>query len=82
MNTLVLPAELIGESDAWGLSRRTVVALTLQTADRELLEALREKLAGELADSVRVLDEIADLNREKLEIDVPQEVLGLAGLAA
>lgn len=26
--------------------------------------------------------EIADLNREKLEIDVPQEVIGIAGLAA
>ena len=37
---------------------------------------------GEQARATRLLDEIADLNREKLELDVPQEVLGIAGLAA
>jgi hypothetical protein len=81
-NVRTLPGELIGESDSWGMHRRTALAVTLQTADRELLEALREKLAREQARSTRALDEIADLNREKLEIEVPQEVVGIAGLAA
>ena len=81
-NVRALPGELIGESDSWGLHRRMALAVTLQTADRELLEALREKLALEQARATRLLDEIADLNREKIEIEVPQEVVGIAGLAA
>ncbi|HEX7328657.1 MAG TPA: hypothetical protein VF428_08985 [Casimicrobiaceae bacterium] len=32
--------------------------------------------------ATRLLDEVADLNREKLEIDVPNEVIEIAGLAA
>ena len=77
-----LPGELIGESESWGYARRTAVAVTLQTAERQLLDSLREKLAREQAYATRLLDEIADLNREKLEIDVPDEVLAIAGLAA
>lgn len=56
--------------------------MTLQIANAALVESLREKLAREQARATRLLDEVADLNREKLEIDVAQEVIGIAGLAA
>jgi len=77
-----LPAELVGETESWGFARRSALAVTLQTADRVLVESLREKLSREQSYPTRLLDEVADLNREKLEIDVPQEVIGIAGLAA
>jgi hypothetical protein len=77
-----LPVALIGESDPLGFGRRAAATVTLQTADGALVESLREKLAREQARATRLLDEVADLNREKLEIDVPQEVLEIAGLAA
>lgn len=76
-----LPAALAGEADTFGFGRRTAV-VTLQIANAALVESLREKLAREQARRTRLLDEIADLNREKLELDVPQEVIGIAGLAA
>jgi len=77
-----LPAELVGETESWGFARRSALAVTLQTADRILVESLREKLSREQSYATRLLDEVADLNREKLEIDMPQEVIGIAGLAA
>jgi hypothetical protein len=77
-----LPGQLVGETESWGLARRSALAVTLQTADRVLVESLREKLSREQSYATRLLDEVADLNREKLEIDVPQEVIGIAGLAA
>ena len=76
-----LPAELVGEPDALGFGRRTAVTITVQTADEALIESLRGKLAREVARATRLLDEVADLNREKVEIDVPAEVVGIAGLA-
>ena len=76
-----LPAELIGEPDALGFGRRTAVTITVQTADEALIESLRGNLAREQARATRLLDEVADLNREKVEIDVPAEVVGIAGLA-
>jgi len=72
--------EQVSQSD-W-LSRRSALVVTLQTADRDLLEDLREKFALEQALAVRALDEIADLNRERIEIEVPEEVIGIARLAA
>lgn len=72
--------ERIDQSD-W-LSRRSALVITLQTADRDLLKDLREKLALEQARAVRALDEIADLNREKVEIELPKEVIEIARLAA
>lgn len=72
--------ERIDQSD-W-LSRRSALVVTLQTADRDLLKDLREKLAIEQARAVRALDEIADLNREKVEIELPKEVIEIARLAA
>lgn len=77
-----LPGELVGETESWGFARRTALAVTLQTADAALIASLREKLAREQARATQLLDEVADLNREKLEIDVPQEVVRIAGLAA
>lgn len=77
-----LPAELVGETESWGFARRSALAVTLQTADRILVESLREKLSREQGYATRLLDEVADLNREKLEIDMPEEVIGIAGLAA
>ena len=76
-----LPAVLT-EADTFGFGRRTAAAVTLQIANAGVIASLREKFAREQARATRLLDEVADLNREKLEIDVPQEVIGIAGLAA
>jgi len=72
---------LIGETDPIGFGRRSAPTVTLQTADGALVGSLRERLAREQARATRLLDEVADLNREKLEIDVPREVVEIAGLA-
>ena len=76
-----LPAELVGETESWGFGRRAALTVTLQTADPALLAELRAKLAREEARATRLLDEVADLNRERLEIDVPEELARIAGLA-
>ncbi len=81
-NVRSLPAVLAGEADAFGFGRRTPAVVTLQIANAALVGSLREKLAREQARATRLLDDIADLNREKLELDVTQEVIGIAGLAA
>jgi hypothetical protein len=73
---------LVGDTESWGYARRTALAVTLQTANPTLVESLRDKLAREQGYATRLLDEIADLNREKLEIDVPEVVIGIAALAA
>lgn len=80
-NVRSLPAELIGEDDSWGLRRRTAAGVTLQVADDGLTESLRERLIQEQGRATRLLDEVADLNREKLELHVPEDVAVLAGLA-
>jgi len=76
-----LPA-MLADADTFGFGRRSAAVVTLQIANAELVESLREKLAREQARATRLLDEVADLNREKLEIDVPNEVIEIAGLAA
>jgi len=76
-----LPVALVGESDPISFGRRAAPSVMLQTADGALVESLRERLAREQARATRLLDEVADLNREKLDIEVPQEVLEIAGLA-
>ena len=73
---------MLAEADTFGFGRRSAAVVTLQIANVELVESLREKLAREQARATRLLDEVADLNREKLEIDVPNEVVEIAGLAA
>ncbi len=77
-----LPAGLTAEADTFGFGRRAAAVVTLEIANAGLVASLREKLAREQAHATRLLDEIADLNREKLAIDVPREVIGIAGLAA
>jgi len=74
--------ELVGETEPFGFGRRTGLAVTLQTADGKFIESLRDRLAREQAHATQLLDEVADLNREKIEIDIAQEVLRIAGLAA
>jgi len=76
-----VPALAVPESEpSWG--RRDPPRITLQVADAALLAELASKLAREQARSHALLDEIADLNREKLELDVASELHEIAGLAA
>jgi hypothetical protein len=77
-----LPAALIGETESWGFGRRAAPTVTLQIAEASLVDGLREKLQREQARATRLLDEVADLNRATLEIEVPDEVAAIAGLAA
>ncbi|MGH7336387.1 MAG: hypothetical protein ACREI7_02305, partial [Myxococcota bacterium] len=67
-----VPAGVVPESEpSWG--RREPARITLQVADASLLAELASKLAREQARSHALLDEIADLNREKLELEVAPE---------
>ena len=75
-----VPAHAVVEEPAWG--RREAPRITLQVADAALLADLASKLAREQARAHALLDEIADLNREKLELDVAPELDEIAGLAA
>lgn len=74
--------DLAGDAEVFGYGRRMTAAVTLQTADEATIDELRAKHADEVGLATRLLDEVADLNRDKLEIDLPQQVLGIAGLAA
>jgi len=76
-----VPAHAMPEGEpSWG--RREAPRITLQVADGALLADLAVKLAREQARSHALLDEIADLNREKLELDIAPELHEIAGLAA
>src|SRR5439155_15539138 len=76
-----VPALAVPESEpSWG--RRDPPRITLQVADGALLAELAVKLAREQARSHALLDEIADLNREKLELELAPELNEIAGLAA
>src|SRR5437762_1802674 len=76
-----VPALVVPEGElSWG--RREPPRITLQVADAALLAELTTKLAREQARSHALLDEIADLNREKLELDLAPELHEIAGLAA
>jgi hypothetical protein len=76
-----VPVHALADNEpAWG--RREAARLTLQIADAGLLAELASKLAREQARAHALLDEIADLNREKLELDLAPELQEIAGLAA
>jgi hypothetical protein len=76
-----VPAHAVPDSEpSW--ARREPPRITLQVADAALLAELASKLAREQARAHALLDEIADLNREKLELDVAPELEEIAGLAA
>jgi len=75
-----VPAHAVPEAEpAWG--RREAPRVTLQVADAGLLAGLATKLAREQARAHALLDEIADLNREKLELDLAPELNEIAGLS-
>lgn len=74
--------DVLTDAETFGFGRRTAGLITLQIANTALVGSLREKLAREQARATRLLDEVADLNREKLEIDVAHELIAIAGLAA
>jgi len=63
-------------------TRRSAASITLAIADHAILEELRLKLAADQACSHALLDEGADLNRSKLELELPDELTIVAGLAA
>lgn len=75
-----VPAVAVADTEpAWG--RREPPRITLQVADAAYLAELAAKLAREQARTHALLDEIADLNREKLELAVAPELIEIAGLA-
>lgn len=75
-----VPAVIGSDEPLW--PRRAGSAITLAIADKALIEELRTKLAREQARAHGLLDAIADANREKLELELPDELLEIAGLAA
>jgi len=75
-----VPPAIAGEDSLW--SRRAAATITLAIADKALLEELRAKLAREQARSHTLLDAVADANREKLELDLADQLLEIAGLVA
>lgn len=75
-----LPVAVGIEEPVWG--RRGSAGITLAIADAALLGELRAKLAREQARAHALLDAVADANREKLELDLAEELAEIAGLAA
>jgi hypothetical protein len=75
-----VPVHAVADTESWG--RREPPRITLQIADAALLAELASKLAREQARAHALLDEIADLNRSKLELDMAAELEEIAGLAA
>lgn len=75
-----VPAIVGGDEPLW--PRRSGSTITLAIADKALIDDLRGKLAREQARAHALLDAIADANREKLEIELADELLEIAGLAA
>ena len=76
-----VPALAVPEGESsW--ARRDPPRITLQVADAALLAEIASKLAREQARAHMLLDEIADLNREKLELELALELEEIAGLAA
>jgi hypothetical protein len=57
-------------------------AVTLAIADRAFIDELALKLAADQARTHALLDEVAELNRSKLELELPDELTIVAGLAA
>lgn len=75
-----VPAVIAGDDSVWG--RRTAAAITLAIADKALLDELHVKLARDQARSHALLDAVADANREKLDLELADELVEIAGLAA
>ena len=75
-----IPATLAAEDSFWG--RRGGPSVTLAIADPALLDELRKRLAREQARSHALLDDVADMNRDKLDLELADELKAIAGLAA
>jgi len=75
-----VPVTAGADESLW--SRRSGPAITLAIADRALMDDLRSKLAREEARAHVLLDAVADANREKLELELADELVEIAGLAA
>jgi hypothetical protein len=75
-----VPATVGSDEPLW--PRRSGSTITLAIADKALIDELRAKLAREQARAHVLLDAIADANREKLELELADELLEIAGLAA
>jgi hypothetical protein len=85
---MVNPADMrhvpatVAVDEPYSFGRRLGSAITLAIAGKTLLDELRVKLAREQARAHVLLDEVADANREKLELELDQELSEIAGLAA
>jgi hypothetical protein len=85
---MVKPADMrhvpatVATDETFGFGRRGGSTITLAIADKALLDELRAKFAREQARSHALLDEVADANREKLELELEKELSEIAGLAA
>ena len=85
---MVRPADMrhvpsaVAAEEAFSFGRRAGASITLAIADKALLDELRVKLAREQARANALLDEVADANREKLELELEKELSEIAGLAA
>lgn len=75
-----VPATIPADDTIW--PRRSGSVVTLAIADKALLDELRAKLAREQGRAHALLDAIADANRERLELELPDGLLEVAGLAA
>ncbi|MEK6246131.1 MAG: hypothetical protein AABM33_16730 [Pseudomonadota bacterium] len=85
---MVKPADMrhvpatVATDETYSFSRRAGSTITLAIADKTLLDELRAKLAREQVRAHALLDEVADANREKLELELERELSEIAGLAA
>ncbi len=75
-----VPATIGADESFW--SRRSGSAITLAIADKAFVEELRAKLGQEQARAHALLDAVADANRENLELELAEELLEIAALAA
>ncbi len=76
-----VPATVIAD-EPYSFGRRAGSTITLAIADKTLLDELRTKLARDQARAHALLDEVADANREKLELELDMKLVEIAGLAA
>ena len=76
-----VPAAVTSD-EPYSFGRRAGSVITLAIADKVLLDELRAKLAREQAHAHVLLDEVADANRDKLELELEKELSEIAGLAA
>lgn len=85
---MVKPADMrhvpatVATDETYSFSRRAGSVITLAIADKTMLDELRAKLAREQARAHVLLDEVADANREKLELELEKDLSEIAGLAA